>query len=143
MSGYTPRATGIGDLGALRAVFPAWHLGRDAHEGIRVAAELVPPDAGAPWADRLRHIAGEWRRIALAHPHVFPLLATGPPPSPAPLLPVIDATLGALRVATKDDDGAISLLGQLAGLQRDRLLSDLNVTLVHTASMGSRSPVCG
>ncbi len=74
----------------------------------RVAGELVAPEVGAPWADRLRHVAGEWRRVALAHPHVFPLLATAPPPSPASLFPFIDATLGALREATADDETAVS-----------------------------------
>jgi AcrR family transcriptional regulator len=74
----------------------------------RVVAELETPDVSATWQDRLRHIAGEWRRMALAHPHVFQLLATGPPPSPASLLPFIDAHLGALREATGDDAAAVS-----------------------------------
>lgn len=73
----------------------------------RVAAEMRPPDPTAAWDDRLRHTAREWRRVALAHPHVFPLLATAPPPSPAPLVPIIDATLGALREAA-NDEAAIS-----------------------------------
>ena len=74
----------------------------------RVVGELETPDGSAPWADRLRHIAREWRRLALAHPHVFQLLATGPPPSPSSLLPFIDANLGALREATGDDELAVS-----------------------------------
>jgi TetR/AcrR family tetracycline transcriptional repressor len=73
----------------------------------RVASEMQPPEPSGPWEDRLRHIAGEWRQMALAHPHVFPLLAAGPPPSPASLVPVIDATLGALRDATVDDEATI------------------------------------
>ncbi len=74
----------------------------------RVVGELETPDGSAPWAERLRHIAGEWRRLALAHPHVFQLLATGPPPSPSSLLPFLDANLGALREATGDDELAVS-----------------------------------
>ena len=46
------------------------------------------------------------------------------------------------RVALPDDDGSVRLLGQLACLDRQVLLADLNLTLVHKASMGSRSPVC-
>lgn len=95
----------------------------------RVAAELVPPGARAPWADRLRHIAGEWRRTALAHPHVFPLLATGPPPSPAPLLPVIDATLGALREAIKDDDLAISYFWTFLAYTTGALMAECAATI--------------
>lgn len=74
----------------------------------RVASEMQPPKPSASWEDRLRHVAGGWRRMALAHPHVFPLLAAGPRPSPAPLVPVIEATLGALREATNDDAATTS-----------------------------------
>lgn len=72
----------------------------------RVIAETQPPEPDAPWEDRLRHTAHEWRRVALAHPHMFPLLATRLPASPAGLSPV-EATLGALRDAGLDDETAI------------------------------------
>jgi len=72
----------------------------------RVAAEIQPPEPSAPWKDRLRHTAHEWRRVALAHPHVFPLLATGLLPSPATIAPV-EATLSALREGATDDQTAI------------------------------------
>ena len=74
----------------------------------RVGSEMRPPDASASWDDQLRQLAGEWR-VALADPHVFPLLATGPPPSPAALLPIIEATLAALREPAVDDQSATSL----------------------------------
>jgi hypothetical protein len=44
-------------------------------------------------------------------------------------------------VALPDNDGSVRLLGQLAGLNGQGVLADLNLTLVHMASMGSRSPV--
>src|SRR5262245_30511948 len=44
-------------------------------------------------------------------------------------------------VALPDDDGSVRLLRQLACLDRESLLTNLNLTLVHKASMGSRSPV--
>ncbi len=64
----------------------------------RVLAEFVPPESGASWEARLRHVANEFRRAALAHPHVFPLLATRMPTLPVGFAP-IEAMLGALRSA--------------------------------------------
>lgn len=39
-------------------------------------------EAPAGWADHLRRLAHGLRRIALAHPEVFPLIATRPPAAP-------------------------------------------------------------
>jgi AcrR family transcriptional regulator len=93
----------------------------------RVVAELETPDVSAPWADRLRHIAREWRRLALAHPHVFQLLATGPPPSPASLLPFLDANLGALREATGDDEVAVSYFWTFLSYTTGALIAECSV----------------
>ncbi len=41
---------------------------------------LLTPDGG--WQDYLRRLAHGLRRIALAHPHLFPLVATRPPAAP-------------------------------------------------------------
>ncbi len=64
----------------------------------RVLAGFAPPDPRATWDERLRHVGHEFRRAALAHPHVFPLLATRVPTIPDAFAP-IEATLGALREA--------------------------------------------
>lgn len=47
-----------------------------------INARLQPPAADASWRDRLRHLAAEYRRLALEHPRCMPLLmnhwVTGP-----------------------------------------------------------------
>ena len=53
---------------------------------------LVIPTDGDSWQDRLRTTAHRFRRIALDHPHVVPLLATRPLATPLGLRP-----LGTLR----------------------------------------------
>lgn len=59
-----------------------------------VLADFHSP-ASADWRTDLRSIANELRRLALAHPHVFPLIAEQLPNSPTALAPV-GATLSAL-----------------------------------------------
>jgi AcrR family transcriptional regulator len=95
----------------------------------RVAAELEGPVSSASWEERLRHIAREWRRVALAHPHVFPLLATAPPPSPASLLPIIDATIGALLEGTNDDEAAIGYFWTFVAYTSGALIAECNATI--------------
>ena len=46
-------------------------------------------------------------------------------------------------IAEPNDDGPVGLLGQPPRLERQCGLADVNLTLVHKTSMGSRSPVCG
>jgi AcrR family transcriptional regulator len=99
----------------------------------RVAAEIQPPEPSASWADRLRHTAHEWRRVALAHPHVFPLLATGLLPSPASLAPV-EATLGALREAAIDDAAAIGYFWAFVAYMTGALIAEC------AATVGAGSP---
>ena len=57
-----------------------------------VLGELAMPNAGDGWEDALRHTAHAFRGIALAHPHVVPLLVTRPLATPLALRP-----LGTLR----------------------------------------------
>jgi len=73
----------------------------------RVLAEIVPADPSTAWDARLRHVANEFRRVALAHPHVFPLLATRVPASPLGFAP-IEAVLAAFRDAGLDDDAVLA-----------------------------------
>jgi AcrR family transcriptional regulator len=73
----------------------------------RVLAEFAQPAPAAPWDARLRHVAHEFRRIALAHPHVFPLLATRVPATPEAFAP-IEAMLQALRGAGLDEAGQLA-----------------------------------
>jgi AcrR family transcriptional regulator len=57
-----------------------------------VLAQLVIPIDGQDWQAQLRRVAHGYRRLALAHPHVVPLLATRPLATPLGLRP-----LGTLR----------------------------------------------
>jgi len=72
----------------------------------RVLSEVAPPPPGASWERRIRHVAVELRRVSLAHPHVFPLLATRVPASAQALAP-LEALLGALVEAGLDDARAL------------------------------------
>lgn len=64
-------------------------------------AQMSMPDPAARWDQRLRHIASELRRMALASPHMFVRAITRPPGTAAVTMH-IDNTLAALR------DGGLS-----------------------------------
>ncbi|MFI7581005.1 TetR/AcrR family transcriptional regulator C-terminal domain-containing protein, partial [Kocuria kalidii] len=66
----------------------------DLLDGIteRVLDQLVIPTDGDDWQDQLRATAHDVRALALAHPHVVPLLVTRPLSTPLGLRP-----LGTLR----------------------------------------------
>lgn len=100
----------------------------------RVAGELQPSDASEPSPEWLRHVAREWRRLALAYPHVFPLVATGPPPLPPSLVPIIEGTLGALREVIKDDEQAATYFWTLLAFTTGALLAEC------AAAIGGGSP---
>ncbi|WP_084725667.1 TetR/AcrR family transcriptional regulator C-terminal domain-containing protein [Streptacidiphilus melanogenes] len=52
-----------------------------------VLAELTVDPADPDWTAQLRSVAHQFRRIALTHPHVVPLLATRPLATPLALRP--------------------------------------------------------
>src|SRR6476469_2750935 len=52
-----------------------------------VLAQLTVDPADPDWAAQLRTIARDYRRLALAHPHVVPLLVTRPLATPLALRP--------------------------------------------------------
>lgn len=58
----------------------------------QVLDELDIPTNGSGWQPELRRIGHDFRALALAHPHVVPLLVTRPPMTPLGLRP-----LGTLR----------------------------------------------
>src|SRR5690348_12503878 len=54
-----------------------------------VLSELeIPPRQAGDWDDVLRRTARRFRQIALAHPHVVPLLVTRPLATPLALRPI-------------------------------------------------------
>mgnify|MGYP001374159038 CR=1 FL=1 len=89
----------------------------------RVLAEIAPPPPGASWERRLRHVADELRRVSLAHPHVFPLLATRVPASPQALAP-LETLLGALADAGLDDAGVVRHFWTLVAWSTGALLAE-------------------
>lgn len=90
----------------------------------RVLAEIAPPPPpGASWERRLRHVADELRRVSLAHPHVFPLLATRVPASPQALAP-LETLLGALADAELDDDDVLRHFWTVVGWATGALLAE-------------------
>jgi AcrR family transcriptional regulator len=52
-----------------------------------VLAQLTVDSADPDWAAQLRAVARDYRRLALAHPHVVPLLVTRPLATPLGLRP--------------------------------------------------------
>jgi AcrR family transcriptional regulator len=61
-----------------------------------VLGELrIPLTEGAHWEDVLRRTAHGFRDIALAHPHVVPLLVTRPLATPRPLEDLLELFIGA------------------------------------------------
>jgi AcrR family transcriptional regulator len=52
-----------------------------------VLAKLTVDSADRDWAAQLRTVARDYRRLALAHPHVVPLLVTRPVATPLALRP--------------------------------------------------------
>jgi AcrR family transcriptional regulator len=79
------------------------------------AMRPVPQDRLAPgdgWQAFLQHMAHGVRRIALAHPHLFPLIATRPPSAPwlrPPLrsLEIVEDFLAGLTSRGLDDQQAV------------------------------------
>jgi TetR/AcrR family tetracycline transcriptional repressor len=72
----------------------------------RVLADVAPAPLRASWEQRVRHVASELRRVSLAHPHVFPLLATRVPAAPRALAP-LEILLAALVDAGLGDAAAL------------------------------------
>ena len=89
----------------------------------RVLAEIAPPPPSVAWDRRLRHVADELRRVSLAHPHVFPLLATRVPASPQALAP-LETLLGALADAGLDDRETLRHFWTVIGWATGALLAE-------------------
>ncbi|MBI4934594.1 MAG: TetR/AcrR family transcriptional regulator [Actinobacteria bacterium] len=88
-----------------------------------VMADFRAPDTSDRWDDRLRAVAGEVRRLALAHPHLFPLVAVQLPASSVSMAPV-EALLGALSAAGLDDDNLMHAFWALVAYLTGALLAE-------------------
>lgn len=99
----------------------------------RVLADFTPPDPTLSWDVRLRSIADEFRRIALSHPHVFPLVAVRLPSSPVALAPV-EAVLDALSAAGLGDAQVVSAFWALVAYTTGALVAEA------AAAVGTEQP---
>ena len=98
-------------------------------EGVQVPArgELLPADG---WQAFLQHVAHEFRRLAVEHPNLFPLVATRPPAAPwlrPPLrsLRVVDDFLGGLCERGLPDEQAAHVYKVFTGFLLGHLLLEV------------------
>lgn len=97
--------------------------------GVRIPSrdELLPADG---WQAFLQHVAHEFRRLAVEHPHLFPLVATRPPAAPwlrPPLrsLRVVDDFLGGLVARGLPDEEAATVYKVFTGFLLGHLLLEV------------------
>lgn len=101
----------------------------------------VDPDfalENCDWQDYLQHLAHSVRRAALAHPQVFPLIATRPPAAPwlqPPLrsLQWMEEFLGTLHRCGFSDDAVVAAYRAFASYLLGHLLLEVSV---HGADLG-------
>ena len=91
--------------------------------------EIPPPQAG-DWDDVLRRTARRFRRLALAHPHVVPLLVTRPLATPLALRPIgtlrpLEALLGLLVDVGFSRRGALHAYRLYMGFLQGHVLNEL------------------
>ncbi|MFJ7280172.1 TetR/AcrR family transcriptional regulator [Kitasatospora sp. NPDC098663] len=95
-----------------------------------VLQELAVDPADPDWAAQLRAVARQYRRLALAHPNVVPLLVTRPLATPLALRPrgtlrPLEATLALLTRAGFSGADALHIYRALFGLLHGHLLNEL------------------
>lgn len=85
-------------------------------DGIAAAvwAEISLPEGEGAWTERIREMARAFRRLAHAHPNVFPLVATRPVED-RPAMRPIEAALATLRSAGFGDEMVVHALNTLVG----------------------------
>jgi AcrR family transcriptional regulator len=91
-------------------------------------ARLDPSDSD--WAGQLRRFARSYRAIAIAHPHVVPLLVTRPLATPLALRPLgtlrpLEDTLELLTRAGFSDVEALHVYRSFQGLLQGHVLNEL------------------
>jgi AcrR family transcriptional regulator len=89
-----------------------------------------PDSANAEWPDVLRATAHRYRRIALRHPHIVPLLVTRPLATPLGLRPLgtlrpLEALLDLLITAGFDPQGALHGYRLYMGFLHGHVLTEL------------------
>ena len=97
-----------------------------AHDAGRGSAAAVP----AGWGEQLREVAHDYRRLALTHPHVVPLLVTRPLATPLGLRPLgtlrpLEQLLELLVGAGFDPVGALHVYRLYFGFLNGHVLNEL------------------
>ena len=95
-----------------------------------VLAQLKVDPADPDWATQLRAIARDYRRLALAHPHVVPLLVTRPLATPLALRPPgtlrpLEDVLTLLTRAGFSGPDALHIYRALFGFLHGHVLNEL------------------
>jgi AcrR family transcriptional regulator len=95
-----------------------------------VLAQLTVDPADPDWAAQLRTIARDYRRLALAHPHVVPLLVTRPLATPLALRPrgtlrPLEDVLALLTHAGFSGPDALHIYRALFGFLHGHVLNEL------------------
>jgi AcrR family transcriptional regulator len=95
-----------------------------------VIAQLTVDPADPDWAAQLRAVARDYRRLALAHPHVVPLLVTRPLATPLALRPhgtlrPLEDILSLLTRAGFSGTDALHIYRALFGFLHGHVLNEL------------------
>ena len=95
-----------------------------------VLAQLTVDPADPDWAAQLRAVARDYRRLALAHPHVVPLLVTRPLATPLALRPKgtlrpLEDVLALLTGAGFSGPDALHIYRALFGFLHGHVLNEL------------------
>jgi AcrR family transcriptional regulator len=95
-----------------------------------VLAQLTVDPADPDWAAQLRTVAHNYRRLALAHPHVVPLLVTRPLATPLALRPKgtlrpLEDILALLTGAGFSGSDALHIYRALFGFLHGHVLNEL------------------
>jgi AcrR family transcriptional regulator len=95
-----------------------------------VLAQLTVDPADPDWAAQLRAVARDYRRLALAHPHVVPLLVTRPLATPLALRPKgtlrpLEDVLALLTRAGFSGSDALHIYRALFGFLHGHVLNEL------------------
>jgi AcrR family transcriptional regulator len=95
-----------------------------------VLAQLEVDSGDPDWAGQLRAVARQYRQLALAHPHVVPILVTRPLATPLALRPrgtlrPLEAVLTLLTGAGFSGPDALHIYRALFGLVHGHVLNEL------------------
>ena len=95
-----------------------------------VLAQLQVDSADPDWAGQLRHVARRFRALALAHPHVVPLIVTRPLATPLGLRPAgtlrpLEDILDLLTRAGFSGPDALHIYRALFGFLHGHVLNEL------------------